>query len=158
MIGFCTAPSRANAIATSTLSTRVGSCHVTLLPGPTPRACSPAATRSALAANSPNVSLRSAASISIGWSGVSSARRRTSSQTVGASSSSAMGGDYGGMEQWELAARESIRDLVARYNANGDAGRIEQVLTLFAPDAVLDIEGTVYAGHAEIRGMFEQAI
>lgn len=62
------------------------------------------------------------------------------------------------MEQWELAARESIRDLVARYNANGDAGRIEQVLTLFAPDALLDIEGTVYAGHAEIRGMFEQAI
>ena len=26
------------------------------------------------------------------------------------------------MKSWELLARESIRDLVARYNANGDSG------------------------------------
>ncbi|MCY4271995.1 MAG: nuclear transport factor 2 family protein [bacterium] len=41
------------------------------------------------------------------------------------------------MEQWELIARESIRDLVARYNANGDSGRFDQVMELFAPDAVM---------------------
>ncbi|WP_420639273.1 nuclear transport factor 2 family protein [Candidatus Poriferisocius sp.] len=41
------------------------------------------------------------------------------------------------MELWELIARESIRDLVARYNANGDSGRFDQVMELFAPDAVM---------------------
>ena len=45
------------------------------------------------------------------------------------------------MEHWELIARESIRDLAARYNANGDAGRIDQVVELFAEDAVLDKAG-----------------
>jgi hypothetical protein len=62
------------------------------------------------------------------------------------------------MESWELVARESVRDLIARYNANGDAGRIDDVLACFAPDAVLDVMGTPYTGQAEIRGMFEQAI
>jgi hypothetical protein len=69
-----------------------------------------------------------------------------------------MAGDYGGMEQWELVARESIRELVAQYNGNGDAGRIDDVLALFAPDAVLDVMGTAYDGHEEIGGMFAQAI
>ena len=32
----------------------------------------------------------------------------------------------------ELIARESIRDLVARYNANGDSGRFDQVVELMA--------------------------
>src|SRR3954464_15685043 len=142
MIGFCTAPRRASAIAISTLSIRVGSCQVTRVPGPTPRDWSPAATRSARDANSPKDSRRSVASISIGWSGVRSARRRTSSHTVGASNNSATAREYGGMEQWELVAREAIRDLVARYNANGDSGRIDEVIALFAPHAVLDIMGT----------------
>ena len=31
------------------------------------------------------------------------------------------------MEVWELIARESIRDCIARYNANGDSGRREGV-------------------------------
>ena len=62
------------------------------------------------------------------------------------------------METWELVARESIRDLVARYNANGDSGRIDEVVGLFAPDAVLDVMGTPHTGHAQIRGMFERAI
>jgi hypothetical protein len=62
------------------------------------------------------------------------------------------------MEQWELVAREAIRDLVARYNANGDAGRVDAVIALFAPHAVLDVTGTPHAGHSEIRAMFEQAI
>lgn len=62
------------------------------------------------------------------------------------------------MEPWELAAREAIRDLVARYNANGDAGRIDQVVELFTPDAVMDIEGVEYAGHEAIRGMFSAVV
>jgi ketosteroid isomerase-like protein len=43
------------------------------------------------------------------------------------------------MEVWELAARESIRDLVARYNANADAGRFAPVLELFADEATMEI-------------------
>jgi hypothetical protein len=62
------------------------------------------------------------------------------------------------MEQWELIARESIRDLVARYNANGDAGRIDDVIGLFAPEAVLDVMGTAHTGHEQIRAMFARAI
>jgi hypothetical protein len=62
------------------------------------------------------------------------------------------------MELWELRARECIRDLVARYNANGDSGRFAQVLELFAPDAVMEIpngDGTVrrYEGREAIEAM-----
>ena len=39
----------------------------------------------------------------------------------------------------EVVAREGIRDLVARYNSNGDSGRFEHLLELFAPDAVVQI-------------------
>ena len=59
------------------------------------------------------------------------------------------------MELWELVARESIRDVVARYNANGDTGRFEQVLGLFAPDAVMDAGSGVKTGVEEIRTIFE---
>ena len=38
------------------------------------------------------------------------------------------------------SARDEIRDLVARYNANGDTGRFAQVRALFTPDAVMRIE------------------
>jgi len=58
------------------------------------------------------------------------------------------------MEHWELVARESIRDLVARYNANGDSGRFDQVVELFAPDAVMDVDGMVLRGRDEIRALF----
>jgi hypothetical protein len=61
------------------------------------------------------------------------------------------------MESWELVARESIRDLVARYNANGDTGRFDQVVALFAPDAVMDVDGTVYEGREQIRTIFTGA-
>lgn len=62
------------------------------------------------------------------------------------------------MESWELAARESIRDLVARYNANGDSGRFDAVLELFAPDAVMDVESFgVKVGREEIRTIFTGA-
>jgi hypothetical protein len=63
------------------------------------------------------------------------------------------------VELWELVARESIRDLVARYNANGDAGRFEQMLAVFADDAVLELvssEGEVrrYEGAEAIATVF----
>lgn len=62
------------------------------------------------------------------------------------------------MEMWELVARESIRDLVARYNANGDTGRFDQVLDLFAPDAVMEIAGEPpRVGRDEIRTIFTGA-
>jgi hypothetical protein len=58
------------------------------------------------------------------------------------------------MELWELTARESIRDLIARYNANGDSARWDALEALFTPDAVMDIDGTLYEGRPAIMGMF----
>jgi len=63
------------------------------------------------------------------------------------------------MEVWELVARESIRDLVARYNANGDAGRFAQVLELFADDAAMELvdgsgEVARFEGHDAIATIF----
>jgi hypothetical protein len=60
------------------------------------------------------------------------------------------------VEPWELAAREAIRDLVARYNANGDSGRFPAMLELFAEDAVLEVpeQGRI-EGRAAIRAFFE---
>ena len=55
------------------------------------------------------------------------------------------------METWEVEARECIRDLVARYNANGDSGRIDVVVALFAPDAVLEVPGESFEGREAIR-------
>ena len=63
------------------------------------------------------------------------------------------------MEHWELIARESIRDLAARYNANGDSGRIGPMLDLFAEDALLEISGEqTCRGRDEIRGFFESVL
>lgn len=61
------------------------------------------------------------------------------------------------MDTWELVARESIRDLVARYNANGDSGRFDHVVELFAPDAVMEVDGREYHGREEIRTIFTTA-
>ena len=61
------------------------------------------------------------------------------------------------MDLWELVARESIRDLVARYNANADSGRFDQVLECFAPDAVMELDGRPYRGRPEIRTIFTGA-
>ena len=62
------------------------------------------------------------------------------------------------MEMWELVARESIRDLVARYNANGDSGRLDAMMALFAEDAVVEFEGHGrYTGLAKIRDLFSGA-
>jgi hypothetical protein len=63
------------------------------------------------------------------------------------------------VELWEVVAREGIRDLVARYAANIDAGRFAEVLELFLPDAVLEVpDGSggwrQFQGHETIGGMF----
>jgi 3-phenylpropionate/cinnamic acid dioxygenase small subunit len=62
------------------------------------------------------------------------------------------------MDVWEVIARESIRDLVTRYNANGDSGRFDNVIALFADDAVMELEGEdgpdLYRGHDEILSVF----
>lgn len=58
------------------------------------------------------------------------------------------------MDTWELVARESIRDLVARYNANGDRGRFDEVRRLFAPDAVMEVDGRAHHGVDEIMTIF----
>ena len=51
------------------------------------------------------------------------------------------------MEVWELVARESIRDRIARWNANGDAGRFADMVQVLAPDVVFQATGS-----SEIHG------
>jgi hypothetical protein len=58
------------------------------------------------------------------------------------------------LEVWELVARESVRDLIVRYNANGDSGRWAQLEELFAPDAVMDVDGVIHDGRDSIMEMF----
>jgi 3-phenylpropionate/cinnamic acid dioxygenase small subunit len=60
------------------------------------------------------------------------------------------------VEAFELEAREAIRDLVARYNAKGDAGRFDEMLALFADDASFEFEERKLEGRAAIRAYFEE--
>jgi len=46
------------------------------------------------------------------------------------------------MELWELIARESIRDRIARWNAHGDAGRFDEMVMVLAPDAEFQAAGS----------------
>lgn len=65
------------------------------------------------------------------------------------------------MDTWELAAREHVRDLVARYNAAGDSGRFDDVVALFWEDAEMEVGGpaepVVHRGHDGIRNIFTGA-
>jgi hypothetical protein len=61
------------------------------------------------------------------------------------------------MEIWELVARESVRDVIARYNAYGDSGRMDDLLELFTQDAVMDMDGEVFEGRQAIRDGFVAA-
>ncbi len=45
------------------------------------------------------------------------------------------------MRPEEAAAREAIRETLARYNHAGDRGRIEELVRCFTPDGVLEIPG-----------------
>jgi uncharacterized protein (TIGR02246 family) len=60
------------------------------------------------------------------------------------------------VEPWQLAAREAIRDLVARYNQLGDAGRTEPLVELFTADAVLKVPGRTLQGREAIRDFFSE--
>jgi hypothetical protein len=58
------------------------------------------------------------------------------------------------MELWELAAREGIRDTIARYTWCGEFMDERGFGALFTPDAVLEIkDGATYRGREEIVGM-----
>jgi ketosteroid isomerase-like protein len=61
------------------------------------------------------------------------------------------------MEIWELVAREEIRSCIVRYNANGDAGRLEQMLDVFTDDAVMEIEGEQTVGRDAIGAVMRSA-
>ena len=55
------------------------------------------------------------------------------------------------MELWELVARESIRDRIARWNSNGDAGRMAEMVKVLAPDVEFSIrDGEVMRGRDEV--------
>jgi hypothetical protein len=45
------------------------------------------------------------------------------------------------MEQWELVAREAIRETVAAYAHYADSGRFDDFAALFAVDGVLEVRG-----------------
>jgi uncharacterized protein (TIGR02246 family) len=62
------------------------------------------------------------------------------------------------VEHWELEARESIRDLVARYNANGDSGRVEVLAGLFAPDGILEVAGVHHVGPDAIAAFLRSLV
>lgn len=62
------------------------------------------------------------------------------------------------MEPWELAARETIRDLVARYAHAADTGRFEEVAALFTTDGVLETPDRVeHRGREAIRALLAGA-
>ncbi len=55
------------------------------------------------------------------------------------------------MEVWELIARESIRDRIARWNSNGDAGRMAEMVEVLAPDVEFSIrDGEFMHGRDEV--------
>src|SRR5262245_17143627 len=57
----------------------------------------------------------------------------------------------GHMEQWELTAREQIRDTLHRYNYYGDRGQLQELAAQFAEDAEYEIRGReAVHGRAEI--------
>lgn len=62
----------------------------------------------------------------------------------------------------DLLARESIRDLVARYNSYGDTGRFEDLFELFVDDAVMEVgpthgERTIHDGLEALKSIFTGA-
>ena len=62
------------------------------------------------------------------------------------------------MELWELVARESIRDCIARYNANGDSGRIDQMVEVFAPDGIMETGSGRYEGRDAIHAFMSSVV
>jgi hypothetical protein len=55
------------------------------------------------------------------------------------------------MEMWQLVAREQVRDTIAAYNHCGDRLLLDELVTCFTPDGVLEAKGNWIArGRAEI--------
>jgi SnoaL-like domain len=46
------------------------------------------------------------------------------------------------LEPWELAAREAIRDTIARYAHAADGGRFDDLAACFHEDGVLEVSGS----------------
>lgn len=64
------------------------------------------------------------------------------------------------MERTELAAREAIRDLLARYTWAGDRGRSAEVADCFLDDGVLDAgaEAGTWTGRDEIHRQLDEVV
>jgi ketosteroid isomerase-like protein len=61
------------------------------------------------------------------------------------------------MEHWELVAREGIRETIARYAQLVDSGRFDELVALFAEEAVLETPTLPAArGRAAIKALFER--
>ena len=59
------------------------------------------------------------------------------------------------MELWQLEAYAEIRNLISAYNSFGDRGRFDEMLNLFAEQAVMDIDdGRLYEGADQIKKIF----
>lgn len=52
----------------------------------------------------------------------------------------------------ESFARTAIRHTQSVYNTSGDRGRVDDLLTAFVPDGVLEVPGASYPGHKAIHG------
>jgi SnoaL-like domain len=60
------------------------------------------------------------------------------------------------MELWELVARESIRDRIARWNNNGDARRYAEMVSVLAPDVEFQaVDGDVLHGREAVLTFLE---
>ena len=57
------------------------------------------------------------------------------------------------MTERESFAQIEIRDLLARYNIMGDRGRVQEMVTVFAPNAQLCVFDVTVTGHAAIGGL-----
>jgi SnoaL-like domain len=56
------------------------------------------------------------------------------------------------MELWELDIRELVRDTVAAYAHAADGGRFHDLVALFTPDGILEIDGEdAYEGRDAIH-------
>jgi hypothetical protein len=63
------------------------------------------------------------------------------------------------VEQWELVARERIRDTMAAYTHSGDQGRVAALADTFTRDGVLEIKGREPAiGRTAIVALLSEAI
>jgi 3-phenylpropionate/cinnamic acid dioxygenase small subunit len=62
------------------------------------------------------------------------------------------------VEVWEIGAREEIRDTIARYAHCVDGGRFDELVELFAPEGVLEVEGEPpHRGREAIRAFVATA-